>query len=517
MDTSNAIAPGADSFPPASERPRRRGNAVVAWIVIALVVVAIIGGRFAWEYLVPLVAEEKAAPMQMTLLELQSRYLVGAHNLLGPLMPGLDQEVAKMNQGGVAHRLRAIVVIGEIDQPAEAKKHLDRLENARNRGVATFTDEEARIADILKRLYGDLDAGDHGMPSVTENERAYLVEKLGWFGTLALNPRPRLPRAMDEVKPLAGAAAALAVNVPDEPEGRAEALRPAYSSFLAIIIATLLGVFAVCVGFCGLILMAVLGWSDALKWRFLPPGDTHGAVYAETFALWLVCFFGWNAALSVLPIDLPRLAQAMVVMLSSLSVLAWPIARGIPWRQVRDDIGLTCGNPFVEILAGVWCYIVNLPIVAVGLLMTVGTMMLKAYLEGSGGEEDFSAPSVPSHPIVHVLAAGDWLDRLQIFFLASVVAPIVEEIMFRGVLHRHMRKATGWMRPITSALLSTTGASFIFAAIHPQGLMTIPPLMFMAFGFSLAREWRGSLLPSMFAHGLSNGIVLIVATIALSK
>ena len=80
------------------------------------------------------------------------------------------------------------------------------------------------------------------------------------------------------------------------------------------------------------------------------------------------------------------------------------------------------------------------------------------------------------------------------------------------------------VRPVQVVGISGGGAacgvalfSFIFAAIHPQGLMVIPPLMFMAFGFSLAREWRGSLLPSMFAHGMSNGAVLMLATFALSK
>ena len=124
---------------------------------------------------------------------------------------------------------------------------------------------------------------------------------------------------------------------------------------------------------------------------------------------------------------------------------------------------------------------------------------------------------MPSHPVVHMPADADVATILQIYLLASVFAPIVEEIMFRGVLHRNCREwsaSWGWF---LSALTSTTIVSFIFAAVHPQGLATIPPLMFMAFGFSLAREWRGSLLPSMFAHGMSNGLVLTVALFALSR
>jgi membrane protease YdiL (CAAX protease family) len=256
-----------------------------------------------------------------------------------------------------------------------------------------------------------------------------------------------------------------------------------------------------------------------LDWRF-ELGARHPNVYAETFALWLVCFFGWNLAISLLPIELSRIAQGSIVMLASLVVLAWPMARGIPWWQVRRDIGLYCNtNPLTEIASGVWCYIVNLPLVAFGFALTVGMLMLHAQWQtpAEGNVENFSAESMPSHPILQYIADGDWWTRAQIFLLACVIAPLVEEIMFRGVLHRHCRELTGHWRPVMSALFTTVVVSLLFAAVHPQGLMVIPPLMFMAYGFSLAREWRGSLLPSMFAHGMSNGMVLTVASIALSK
>ena len=52
--------------------------------------------------------------------------------------------------------------------------------------------------------------------------------------------------------------------------------------------------------------------------------------------------------------------------------------------------------------------------------------------------------------------------------------------------------------------------SFIFAAIHPQGALGIPVLMAPAIGFTAAREWRGSLVPSMTVHALNNGLVLLL-------
>ena len=97
---------------------------------------------------------------------------------------------------------------------------------------------------------------------------------------------------------------------------------------------------------------------------------------------------------------------------------------------------------------------------------------------------------------------------LQVLFLAGVIAPIVEETMFRGVLYRHLRETTRSLGFVVSAFLSAITVSFMFAVIHPQGPLFVPVLMGLAFGFTLAREWRGTLIPSIIAHGLNNTLVL---------
>ena len=57
---------------------------------------------------------------------------------------------------------------------------------------------------------------------------------------------------------------------------------------------------------------------------------------------------------------------------------------------------------------------------------------------------------------------------------------------------------------VGSVLFAAIVSSFVFAAIHPQGLFGIPILMTLAIVFALAREWRGSLRPSMIAHAMVN-------------
>ena len=105
----------------------------------------------------------------------------------------------------------------------------------------------------------------------------------------------------------------------------------------------------------------------------------------------------------------------------------------------------------------------------------------------------------------------------RVYAFPSELCPEPEDFLSSGLLYRHCRELTARFGRVASAAYSTIVVSFIFAVLHPQGLVAVPPLMFMAYGFTLAREWRGSLLPGMFAHGMSNGIVTTVAMIALSR
>ena len=100
------------------------------------------------------------------------------------------------------------------------------------------------------------------------------------------------------------------------------------------------------------------------------------------------------------------------------------------------------------------------------------------------------------------------MELLQLFILAVVAAPVVEEIVFRGVLYTHLRSASRRLHWFVSCGLSAVVAGVIFAVIHPQGLLFAPVLAGMATGFAIGREWRGSIYASIFAHAVNNAVVL---------
>ena len=122
---------------------------------------------------------------------------------------------------------------------------------------------------------------------------------------------------------------------------------------------------------------------------------------------------------------------------------------------------------------------------------------------------------MPTHPVLEELASPGWPTLVLLFFLLSVVAPIVEETMFRGVLYRQLREVFGI--PVIGGLTTAVIVSVIFAAIHPQGPFFVPVLSALALGFCLAREWRGSLIPCMVAHGLNNFLVGLLAVFLLTR
>ena len=202
----------------------------------------------------------------------------------------------------------------------------------------------------------------------------------------------------------------------------------------------------------------------------------------------------------------------------SLSVLGWACIRGVSVQQLRADIGWHKGSGFIkEIACGILGYAMMLPILGIGIILTMILMLIQQLFIGGVDSDPFGGTGGGAHPIFAEIANGGWQVRILIIILAAVAAPIVEETIFRGVLYRQLRSSSRMLNQAVSVLGSILIVSFLFAAIHPQGWVAIPVLMGIAIGMNLVREWRGSIIPSMVVHGLSNGLVVSIALIFLSN
>jgi membrane protease YdiL (CAAX protease family) len=83
-----------------------------------------------------------------------------------------------------------------------------------------------------------------------------------------------------------------------------------------------------------------------------------------------------------------------------------------------------------------------------------------------------------------------------------VLAPLFEEIVFRGLLFATLRRRFGWG---SSALISAS----IFAVAHGYGLLGFASVLWSGIVWAWAYEKTGSVLPGMAGHALNNLLVCL--------
>jgi membrane protease YdiL (CAAX protease family) len=161
---------------------------------------------------------------------------------------------------------------------------------------------------------------------------------------------------------------------------------------------------------------------------------------------------------------------------------------GLRLRTVPKDLGAA----FVHLLA-VW------PLVLAAIIATTQIGQLISHLSSG---RDFE---MPKHEALQMMTeySSVSLDVL-LALMAVVVAPLVEEMIFRGLFQSMLRSYLG--RPWLAIVLT----SILFALVH--GNATHWPALFMlSLGLGYAYEKSGSLFRSMFMHAMFNGIAILGA------
>jgi membrane protease YdiL (CAAX protease family) len=92
--------------------------------------------------------------------------------------------------------------------------------------------------------------------------------------------------------------------------------------------------------------------------------------------------------------------------------------------------------------------------------------------------------------------------RIPIILLAVVIAPVAEELAFRGYLYGVIKRYFG-------AIPALISSGILFALIH-LNLPSFFPLLVLASAFALAYELSGSLLVPMTMHASFNALSLIL-------
>ncbi|MCH8164520.1 MAG: hypothetical protein IH889_02820, partial [Planctomycetes bacterium] len=332
LDASSPQPPSSGPSP-----PRPKGWALPAWLVIIATCLLIVAMPHLQESSSD---SENEDPVGLTFMQFQGKYVVGAARLL-PVNADkfYEQTEAVLNIGTVGQRQRFIILAAELAGPDEARRQLEQLDaliaDPPVGGPVQLNEAQAAVQRILHQLFPaespDPDAADAmagtaaAVMGIAPADREKFVDQLGWFGRLALAP----PGG-------------------DDVAARSAALRPARIVVGLIFSVAIVGIAAGFVGFVGLILLIVLTLMGTLR-SGLGSSRPHHAVYAETFAVWLVLFLVLQVLAELVSTDPTAMLLTIIMFFASLLALAWPVVRGIPWSTVRQDVGLTLGRmPLLE-------------------------------------------------------------------------------------------------------------------------------------------------------------------------
>jgi membrane protease YdiL (CAAX protease family) len=103
----------------------------------------------------------------------------------------------------------------------------------------------------------------------------------------------------------------------------------------------------------------------------------------------------------------------------------------------------------------------------------------------------------PGHGFIDELKSHDSVHRVVFILIVCVIAPVIEEIYFRGLLF-----------PITSLHLGTRVGALLSAVLFILGHLSLGILFAAAIYTLLVYRYR-SIFPSVFAHIAYNTVMVI--------
>jgi membrane protease YdiL (CAAX protease family) len=390
-------------------------------------------------------------------------------------------------------KLYLAVTLAEVDGPEAALAHLPtrKLEPDPDAPPPTQAQAEAEDrfwsdVDAFERIYAFAAGGGTGSPVeagvIDEQAAAGLTDRHDFYARVALT------HTLDR-------------NAPERRELRS--LGAAAVGLFAIVI---LACVAAVVGFA--LFFVAIGMLALGRFRpaFERPAP-GGSVFLEVFALFVAAFLLLKIVLllaeGLLGPESPVLTfGAIILQWCLLLVPFWPLVRGMSFERFAGTIGLHRGRGFLtEVGCGVLGYLASLPLFLGGVVLMLVLFAVRGAIFGPE-----AAP--PSNPMFDLLGGASPLVLVLFLMLATMWAPLCEELVFRGALYRHLR---GYLPAVAAALV----VGLLFGFMHNYGPLMTPPLIALGFSFALLREWRGSLIAPMTAHFLHNSVSLTLAILLM--
>jgi len=307
---------------------------------------------------------------------------------------------------------------------------------------------------------------------LSDKQRAALVKTLGWFSDVFIHMT--------------------AVDKQDRENAKTRAISPAQRSLKTILVSIGLGTLLSIASLILFVTLITRLLGRKLEYRFAAKG-MNPDYSLEVFCLYL------SGMLLIQPL-MKLLAELGIktgflignlICISLLSLLVlWPTLFSEKLEDVRARLGLqlfSIKRFFQDIALG--------PISYLGALIPLFiVLILYSFVLMELGVD----PSSGAHPVVPIITSSKNPNTIYLIgFMAVILAPFIEEIMFRGALY-------SWLRVRCNAAPSIIISSVLFASVHPQGAVGVVPLTCIGMVLAFLREWRGSLVAPMLAHACFN-------------
>lgn len=97
--------------------------------------------------------------------------------------------------------------------------------------------------------------------------------------------------------------------------------------------------------------------------------------------------------------------------------------------------------------------------------------------------------------------ATNLIDRFALFLMLVILAPVAEEVMFRGVIYGKLRK-------ISSTIVSVLLVSLVFGLAHMSWNVGVDTFA-LSIVLCIMREMSGTIYPAIVLHIIKNSIALV--------
>ena len=238
-------------------------------------------------------------------------------------------------------------------------------------------------------------------------------------------------------------------------------------------------------------------------------------LYALALVVWVVASFYaaqilmlalvWGFAQLGIELAPAFLGETVIttIMTAIIYLLSLVIVAAVPYwtlknRTTRDEMGLRQSLPL-------WRDLGLAPLVYITCFVctAVAIVLLQVYIPGFNPAQQQEIPFDPDQYMQQY-------ELLLIFLTLAIIAPVAEELLFRGYLFGKLRKKL----PALAVILIT---AIVFSALH-LGIGSLQDLQWnvavdtfiLALGLGLLRHFTGSVWASILVHVLKNSVAFFV-------